>query len=210
MTGYEDLQVEAHRGTAAHEHVAGRVRLLFDLIDLIEEPAGRVLELGSHNGMETQHIVAVADEVVGFELGADYVAEAAARGIPRATFVIGDMHDAVDLFPLEHFDCVFANNCLEHARSARGPELLTQLWMLLRPGGQLVGATPPDALGAAVKTVPYHTWRFTPEEFRDALEEAGFVVEHWEDEPRSNVRWSGVHSPCSLQHMLLFRARRPA
>ncbi len=211
-SNYARTQIEAHRDTACHETVQGRIALVEHLIEIMVEHCGRVgrlLEIGCHNGMESKRLVERADHVVGLDLGCDYAATAVGRGLTNFEAVVGDMHDVARLFAPHTFDVVFANNCLEHSRGRLGADTtLAGIRHVLTDAGHLVGAVPLDRIGRHLRELEYHTWKVDEDELREAIEHAGFRIRRWDLEQAVNVLFPGVHSPASLQHMVFFVAAR--
>lgn len=211
-SNYGSIQIEAHRDTACHETVQGRVALVEHLIGIMVAHCGhpsRLLEIGCHNGMESKRLVERADHVVGLELGREYADAALGRGLSNFKAVVGDMHDVARLFAPHTFDVVFANNCLEHSRGRVGADkTLAGIRHILTDAGHLVGAVPLDRIGRHVPELEYHTWKVDEDELRDAIEHAGLHVRRWDLEQAVNVRFPGVHSPASLQRMVFFVATR--
>lgn len=204
---YERLQIDAHVGTHVHEHQEGRRKFAEYLVAMLEEPVGRVLEIGCHNGHETKLIAPRADYIFGIELGDEYLDGFRARGLPDTECACMDMHD-LGPFGVElnvPFDSCFANNVIEHARGRDGGLLtLRGIRACLRLGGQLVGALPLDKGGP--RDLPYHTWKVDEAELQGAILEAGFTIDRWEVARRIDLAFPGMNSPCSRQRMAMFRA----
>lgn len=69
------------------------------------------------------------------------------------------------------FDCVYADNVLEHAYDVDAT--LSDLHRVLTPGGALVAAIRPDAYRPG-RICEDHTWKTTPHDLRMRLEAVGF------------------------------------
>jgi SAM-dependent methyltransferase len=108
--------------------------------------------------------------VVGADVGADFVARATERYAgPRVSFRVEDF--AALSFADCEFDCVYADNSLEHAFDVQ--RTLRELHRVLAPGGCLVAAIPPDGTRTS-HTCDNHTWKTTAEDVRARMDDAGF------------------------------------
>ncbi len=66
-----------------------------------------LLELGSGEGLQTEHLIRVSESVAGLEISPAAVRRAQAR-LPGVTFRVGRVEDAPRLFPGRRFDVVTA------------------------------------------------------------------------------------------------------
>jgi SAM-dependent methyltransferase len=76
------------------------------------------------------------------------------------------------VFEDQSFDCVYADNVLEHAFDVDAT--LSELGRVLTPGGSLLAAIPADAYRPD-RVCDNHTWKTAPPDVRRRLEAAGFV-----------------------------------
>jgi len=144
-------------------------RRLQDMIPLDRE---RVLDLGCGAGYWTSAIAKRYPwmQVEGIDYGAEFLAKAAREHrLDRARFLRGDI--ARLPFRDRSFDCVYADNTLEHSYSVNGT--LLEVHRVLRPGGVLVAALPSDARNPR-RICDNHTWKTVPADVRTRLLAAGF------------------------------------
>jgi SAM-dependent methyltransferase len=144
-------------------------RRLQDLIPLDRE---RVLDLGCGAGYWTSAIARRYPwmQVEGIDYGAEFLAKAGREHrLDRARFLRGDI--ARLPFRDASFDCVYADNTLEHSYSVSGT--LSEVHRVLRPGGVLVAALPSDARNPR-RICDNHTWKTVPADVRTRLLAAGF------------------------------------
>lgn len=109
--------------------------------------------------------------VTGVDCGAEFVAKAQAMyGSEQVYFKVEDFGHLS--FTDESFDCVYADNSLEHAFDVDGT--LNEAYRVLRFGGILLAALPSDGRNPR-KVCENHTWKTVPHEVLMRLEKAGFV-----------------------------------
>jgi SAM-dependent methyltransferase len=143
------------------------------LQDLIPLDRTRVLDLGCGAGDWADRIARLYPwtTVAGIDVGADFVAEAARRyASDRISFEVADFAELP--FGDGSFDCIYADNTLEHAWDVQAT--LRETHRVLRDGGVLIAAIPSDARNAA-RITDNHTWKTAPHDVRMRLEDAGFV-----------------------------------
>ena len=143
------------------------------LQELIPLDRRRVLDLGCGAGDWSRRIAALNPwvEVVGIDAGEDFIAYAQSGTTnERVSFRVEDF--AALSIPDGDFDCVYADNTLEHAFDV--DLTLKEAHRVLRPGGLLVAAIPSDARNPT-RVCDNHTWKTAPGDVRARLEEAGFV-----------------------------------
>lgn len=149
-------------------HVAQTARL-YELIPLDRK---RILDVGCGRGVGT---AALADmfqwaAVVGVDVGADFIERARSEfAHDRLSFEVASFESLA--CPDHSFDCVVADNSLEHAFDVDAT--LGQLHRVLDDGGCLVAAVPPDGLNPS-RTCDNHTWKTIPSDVRARLSNAGF------------------------------------
>lgn len=147
----------------------------------------KVLDLGCNKGLETM-IIQKTNPIIGVDLFSSFVRVARKRGVEA---YVMDFHQ---LKFFEEFDCVYANNILEHAKF---PDKVIQgVYRALKKGGLFIIGIPLDGYNLKIKD-PAHFFRATEEEIFLLLEKSGFnIVEkqvintkekwNWEIPPSNN------------------------
>lgn len=142
------------------------------LQEMIPFDRRRVLDLGCGAGYWTSAIARLYPwmQVEGIDYGAEFIAKAGREHrLDCARFLRGDI--ARLPFRDGSFDCVYADNTLEHAFSVSAT--LSEVHRVLRPGGVLVAALPSDARNPGA-ICDNHTWKTAPHDVGARLVEAGF------------------------------------
>lgn len=140
---------------------------------MIPADRGHVLDLGCGAGYWSERIARLYPwmRVTGIDAGADFIARANAQyASPRVAFQVADF--AALPFADGSFDCVYADNTLEHSFDVDAT--LGEAYRVLAWGGVLVAALPSDARNPR-RSCDNHTWKTAPHEVRLRLERAGFV-----------------------------------
>jgi trans-aconitate methyltransferase len=184
---------------------AENARFVSDLgevvLDLLNpQPGERILDLGCGDGALTEKIAAMGAEVVGVDGSPDMVSAAKRRGIDAR---VGDAYSLN--FHCE-FDAVFSNAALHWMKG--DPDAVIQgVHRALKPGGRFVAEMGGHGNVAAITVAICATlevygvqdpaslipWYFpTPDEYRERLERAGFVVEYIALIPRPTPVPSGM------------------
>jgi SAM-dependent methyltransferase len=143
------------------------------LARLIPLDRKRILDVGCGRGVGTAALARAypRSRVVGSDVGADFVERADQEfASERLTFRVEDF--AALSFADAEFDCVHADNTLEHAFDVDAT--LAELHRVLSSGGCLVAALPPDGLNPD-RTCDNHTWKTIPSDVRTRLLAAGFA-----------------------------------
>jgi SAM-dependent methyltransferase/O-antigen/teichoic acid export membrane protein len=133
----------------------------------------RVLDIGCGAGNWSGRIAESRPwaDVTGVDVGEDFIAKARCEyGGDRLDFRVEDF--AAMSFADATFDCVYADNSLEHAFDV--DRTLAEIERVLEPGGVLVAAIPSDARNPQ-RICDNHTWKTMPVDVRARLEIAGFV-----------------------------------
>jgi O-antigen/teichoic acid export membrane protein/SAM-dependent methyltransferase len=145
----------------------------FRLQEMIRWDCDRLLDLGCGSGYWSERIGRLYPwmKVVGVDFGQAFIEKAQERyRLPNLEF---QREDFLALsFPDSSFDVVYADNTIEHSFDVR--RTLSEAFRVLRPGGTLVAALPPDGVNPE-RTCDNHTWKTIPREARLRLAHAGFV-----------------------------------
>jgi 2-polyprenyl-3-methyl-5-hydroxy-6-metoxy-1,4-benzoquinol methylase len=139
-------------------------------------PGGRLLEVGCGNGRQLERLAQAGWKVEGLDFDERAVQTARKLGLDVKT---GDLESA--RYPDAHFDAVILSHVIEHVPDPVG--LLAECRRVLRPGGQLVLATPNSdswghrSFGKAWLGLdpPRHLLVFTPRALARAAQRAGFA-----------------------------------
>jgi len=179
----------------------------FRLQAMIPLDRTRVLDLGCGAGAWSARIASEHPwmRVTGVDAGEDFIA--AARERYESEWVDFEVADFLALpFPDGTFDCVYADNVLEHAFDVDAT--LAEVRRVLADGGTLIAAIPPDAYDTR-RTTDNHTWKTSAWDVRERLHRAGFVDVSVED--LDTYRLGAAPYPPASDRMLYVRAwRRPA
>ena len=143
------------------------------LLELVPRDRRAVLDAGCGSGWMTQGLAGRLPwaEVIGIDVGADFIERARDRhAAERVFFQVADF--GVLPFDDGRFDCVFADNSLEHAFDVDGT--LRELHRVLCDGGALVAAIPSDARNP-YRICDNHTWKTAPADVIERLAAAGFA-----------------------------------
>ncbi|PIQ97623.1 MAG: hypothetical protein COV67_03245 [Nitrospinae bacterium CG11_big_fil_rev_8_21_14_0_20_56_8] len=145
----------------------------FRLQEMIPLDRATILDLGCGSGYWTDRIARLYPwtQVVGADCGEEFIAKARDRyASDRASFQVE--HFERLSFQDGSFDCVYADNVLEHAWDV--DRVLEEIHRILRPGGVLIAALPSDARNPGL-ACDNHTWKTAPHEVRLRLEDRGFA-----------------------------------
>jgi SAM-dependent methyltransferase len=144
----------------------------FRLQELVPYDCERILDYGCGSGTWSARLAELRPwaTVIGIDVGEDFIAKARAdHGSERVRFKIADF--TATGFDDASFDCVYADNSLEHAFDVDAT--LSEIARVLRDGGVLCAAIPPDARNPG-RICDNHTWKTAPHDVRLRLEQAGF------------------------------------
>ena len=115
------------------------------LIELIPLDRKRILDVGCGRGLGTAALARsfTGSTLVGADVGEEFIERARAElATDSLSFAVEDFAELS--FADGAFDCVHADNSLEHAFDVDAS--LAELYRVLAPGGCLVAALPPDGL----------------------------------------------------------------
>ena len=184
---------------------AENARFVSDLgqpvLDLLKPQSGeRILDLGCGDGALTEKIASVGAIVVGVDSSEDMVAAAKVRGLDAR------IADAFHLNFSSEFDAVFSNAALHWMK--RNPDsVIRGIWDALKPGGRFAAemggfgnvAAITVALCATLeqfgveRPAAFIPWYYpTADEYRDRLQQAGFLVNYIELIPRPTPLPTGM------------------
>ena len=167
------------------------------MADTVRPFAGaRVLELGAGIGNMTQHLARGRKIYVASDIDAEHLARLRVRfrGRPNLEVRRCDLCDAADFQPLAgRFDSVVCLNVLEHVEDDLGA--LRNIFSALKPGGRAIVLVPQDQKAyGTLDEVLGHFRRYSEEQLRARMEEAGFEVErvlHFNRVTRPGWRFNG-------------------
>ncbi len=164
---------QVHREYAAQmsdDRNATQSERLQELIPLDRE---RVLDAGCGRGVGTAALARACprSQIVGIDIGEDFIERANVDfASERLSFAVEDF---ASLSRLDgEFDCVHADNTLEHAFDVDAT--LAELHRVLAQDGCLVAALPPDGLNPD-RTCDNHTWKTIESDVRARLQAVGFA-----------------------------------
>ena len=166
----------------------------------------RVLDLGCGAGAWSARIAAEHPRirVTGADVGEDFIAAARERyASERVDFVVADFLALP--FADGTFDCVYADNVLEHAFDVDAT--LAEAQRVLEDGGVLVAAIPPDSYDTTW-TADSHTWKTSATDVTERLRHAGFIDILVEEV--DVYRLGAAPYPPAADRMLYLRAWRRA
>lgn len=171
--GYEEVNYQVNREYQAIMSDLRNEAQSYYLQDMIPLDRNSVLDIGCGTGYWSHRISILYPwmHVTGVDFGADFIAKAKTNfNSPRLSFYQEDF--AALSFQDNTFDCVYADNTLEHAYDV--DKTLHEVFRVLRIGGLLVAAIPSDAR-APSKICDNHVWKTVPHEVLMRLHNAGFV-----------------------------------
>ena len=186
MAGTARAELESAPHREAEESAAWQVRREYQAImgserneaqsrrlqEMIPLDRDRVLDLGCGAGYWSAEIARLYPwmQAEGIDYGAEFLSKAGRHyRSDRARFLRGDI--ARLPFLEGRFDCVYADNTLEHAFSVTAT--LAEIHRVLRRGGVLVAAIPSDARNPE-RICDNHTWKTVPQDVAARLQAAGF------------------------------------
>lgn len=175
--GYDHLH-DLYAEWAAENPDDVRHRYIDTVLDLAGPTPRSALDLGCGTGRHaTAYLVAKGLQVTGVDLSPKSI-EVAAREMPKARFLVGDMA-SVEL-PEESFDLVTAFYSLIHVPMAEHGPVLRRVWSWLRPGGYLVvtmggGRSPAETVDPAwLGAAPMYWSNWDRDTNRELIRDAGF------------------------------------
>jgi SAM-dependent methyltransferase len=142
------------------------------LQEMIPLDRSAILDFGCGAGYWSERIASLRPwvRVVGVDAGLDFLRRARKRNPnTKVTFCLADFQRLP--FPDGSFDCVYADNTLEHSFDVTAT--LREIRRVLRDGGVLVAALPPDAVRPE-KECDSHTWKTSAADVSRRFGLAGF------------------------------------
>lgn len=164
-----------------------------------------ILDLGCGAGYWTTDIARDRpwSTVVGLDFGEEFLQSGRSRHNDAvAGFLRGDFGNLP--FADGGFDCVYADNVLEHAFDPSA--VLREIRRVLSPSGVLVAAVPSDGRNPGANC-DNHIWKTVPADVRTRLVDAGFEVVRL-DEINIRRRMASSPFPPSLDRMVYVTAWR--
>jgi len=126
-------------GTEQYFSTGNYTRMSKYLRTLIPKNIQKMLEIGCNAGYESTHLEQLCFELISIDISEKGIEKTKKRGINA--FVM-DMHKLT--FENDTFDCVYANNVIEHA--IRPNIVLNEIHRVLKNGGFFVFAIPQDGI----------------------------------------------------------------
>ena len=128
----------------------------------------KILDLGCGAGYWTKRINNNIAKTIGVDVSDEFLNKAR-KDYPEIEFYKMDFHK-LD-FKNKTFDCVYADNVLEHSPNPQ--EVLKEIYRVLANKGLLVALIPPDARNPQYSGLD-HVWKTDKDEIEERLKEAGF------------------------------------
>ena len=127
-----------------------------------------ILDLGCGAGYWTKRLNDIIGKTIGIDMSEDFLNKAREK-YPEIEFKKMDFHHLE--FPDNSFDCVYADNVLEH--SPYPQRVLAEIYRVLTDKGLLVALIPPDARNPQFSGLD-HVWKTDKDEIEMRLKEIGF------------------------------------
>jgi glycosyltransferase involved in cell wall biosynthesis len=197
LRGYFTRDIYVDPGAKILDSLAGTKRFNRWMADTVRPLVGtRVLELGAGIGNMTQHLSRGRKIYVASDIDQEHIARLRVRfrGRPNLEIRRCDLSDAADFQPLlGSFDSVVCLNVVEHVEDDLGA--LRNIFSALKPGGRAIVLVPQDQKAyGTLDEVLGHFRRYSEEQLRARMEEAGFEVErvlHFNRVTRPGWRFNG-------------------
>lgn len=143
----------------------------FEALDgAIDGTSGTVLDIGCGPGPDVETFADAGHDVVGFDITASFLREAAER-VPDAAFARGDMRHLP--FADGTFDGLWASASFHHVPREQAAETLREFRRVLRDGGPALVSVK-RARVESTEDPDRHFEYYRPDAFRSLLETAGF------------------------------------
>lgn len=158
----------------------------------------KILDIGCGTGYWTKRLNDTIAETIGVDIGEEFIAKAK-QVYSDLEFHVMDFHDL--RFPDASFDCVYADNVLEHSPFPQ--KAFHEIFRVLKNRGFLLALIPPDARNAVLSGSD-HLWKTDKDEVEARLLTEGFTGIEIED---INTRKLGMASyKPSNDSMLIVKA----
>ncbi len=128
----------------------------------------KILDLGCEAGYWTKRINDKVAKTIGVDISKEFLIKAKER-YPEIKFHQMDFHELG--FPDQYFDCIYADNTLEHSPFPR--KVLNEIYRILTDKGLLIALIPPDARNPKFSGLD-HVWKTDKDEIEKRLKEIGF------------------------------------
>lgn len=148
---------------------------LVDVVLPLLRPTATVLDIGCGDGTYTEHLAAAAGSVTTYDLSPQLVDRARKRGIPNATFAIGDVTDRSPA-RFDLVSCMGVLVCI--IDDTQFASSLAAVSANVRPGGHLVLRESFNGWGARTDRGAYTARYRTRRHYHDVLEPLGFETAH--------------------------------
>ena len=127
-----------------------------------------ILDLGCGTGYWTKRLNDIIGQTIGIDMSEDFINKAREK-YPEIEFKKMDFHHLE--FSDNSFDCVYADNVLEH--SPYPQKVLSEIYRVLFNKGFFIALIPPDARNPQFSGFD-HTWKTDKDEIEIRLQEIGF------------------------------------
>lgn len=209
---YIEMQKIHHETKEAEDYYSksNYVKMAESLRTLIPQNIQKMLEIGCNTGYESLFLKRFCSELISIDISEFCVDKAKEWGINAITM---DMHQLI--FENDIFDCVYANNVLEHAIYPN--VFLSEVYRVLKKNGVFIFAIPEDGVdcGKTKEEIinlsngwnpDLHVFKTTQKELREILVKHKFEIDVFEQKDMQK-EFGMSHIP-SNNTMLFGRVRK--